>query len=126
MGAWGSFLTADQIAAAAGAREQPANLVAADEGGVVAFVAWDVETGEITRLYTHPRAWGRGVGSQLLDRALAGLRAEGQSQAWLFTEERNERGRRFYEQRGWRIEGPAREREWQGTRLREPRYVKDL
>jgi RimJ/RimL family protein N-acetyltransferase len=44
----------------------------------------------------------------------------------LVTEERNEGARRFYEHVGWREDGPARVREWQDVRLREPRYVKDL
>lgn len=126
MAAWGGFVDAEQVEAAARARAQPADLVAADATGVVGFVAWDENTGEITRLYTHPRAWGRGVATELLDHALDALRAGGRSLAWLYTEERNERGRRFYEGRGWRIEGPPREREWQGARLREARYVKDL
>ena len=124
--AWGSFIDEGVIEAANRGMAHPADLVAVDGAGVLAFVAWDAETGEITRLYTHPRGWGRGAAGALLDRALDGLRAAGRAQAWLNTEERNEIARRFYERSGWREEGPARVRDWHGVRLREPRYVKDL
>jgi GNAT superfamily N-acetyltransferase len=75
--AWRSFLGSERVAAANEGRTHPADLVAEDEKGVLAFVAWDEATGEILRLYTHPRAWGRGAGAALLDRALEALRAAG-------------------------------------------------
>ena len=124
--AWGAFLGRERIEQANRGRRHPADLVAVDDAGVLAFVAWDSDTGEILRLYTHPRAWGRGAGQALLERALDALRQAGCSQAWLNTEERNVDARRFYERRGWREEGPVRAREWHGALLREPRYVKDL
>src|SRR3954453_10094188 len=123
--AWSSFLGADRIRAANTGVDHRADLVAVDEDRVFGFVAWDAATGEITRLYTHPRAWGRGAGRALLDRALAALRAAGVEQAWLNTEERNQRGVGFYERNGWRLEGEPRVREWHGAALREPRYVRD-
>jgi ribosomal protein S18 acetylase RimI-like enzyme len=126
LAAWAGFLGAERIEAATRGVRHPADLVAVDGRGVFAFVAWDGATGEITRLYTHPRAQGRGAAQALLDRALDALRAAGRTQAWLNTEERNERARRFYERHGWREEGPARVRDWHGVRLREPRYVRDL
>lgn len=124
--AWGGFLGAERIQNANRGRTHPADLVAVDGEGVLAFVAWDVTTGEILRLYTHPRAWGRGAAGALLERALDALRRAGCARAWLNTEERNLQARRFYEHRGWRLAGPVRERLWHGARLREPRYVIDL
>ena len=124
--AWAHFLGAEHMETAIRATEQPADLVAVDGGVVVGFVAWDAATGEILRLYTHPRAWGAGAGRALLDRALAALREAGCSRAWLNTEERNDQARRFYERHGWREEGPPRVRDWHGVRLCEPRYVRDL
>jgi ribosomal protein S18 acetylase RimI-like enzyme len=124
--AWGGFLGADRIERANRGREHPADLVVEDEDGLFAFVAWDADTGEILRLYTHPRAWGAGAGQALLDEALGVLRAAGHDQAWLNTEERNQIAIRFYERLGWRRDGAVREREWNGARLREPRFVKDL
>jgi GNAT superfamily N-acetyltransferase len=124
--AWGEFLGVERVRHATEGAEHPADLVAVDEEGVFAFVAWDDATGEILRLYTDPRRWGHGAGAALLDRALDALRAAGVTQAWLNTEERNLGARGFYERHGWREEGPARVRDWHGVRLREPRYVKDL
>ena len=124
--AWGSFLGAERIAAANRGRTHPAHLVAVDDEGVFAFVAWDETTGEITRLHTHPRGQGRGAGRELLGRALDALRSAGRTQAWLNTEERNTQARRFYERRGWVEDGPPRIRDWHGARLVEPRYVKRL
>jgi GNAT superfamily N-acetyltransferase len=89
-------------------------------------VAWDAETGEISRLYTHPRGWGNGAGHALLERALDALRAAGCERAWLNTEERNVGARRFYERMGWAQDGSVRERDWHGARLREPRYIREL
>jgi GNAT superfamily N-acetyltransferase len=124
--AWGSFLGSERIEEASRGRQHPADLVAEDDAGVFAFVAWDDATGEILRLYTHPRGWGRGAGSALLARAVAALRAAGCRRAWLNTEARNERARQFYERRGWRLDGTARDRIWHGAHLHEPRYVLDL
>jgi ribosomal protein S18 acetylase RimI-like enzyme len=124
--AWGPFLGEARVEEANRGRVHPADLVAVDEEGVLAFVSWNATTGEIDRLYTHPRGWRRGAGRALLERAVEALRAAGLRQAWLVTEERNEGARRFYESVGWRIEGPARVRDWHGVRLREPRYVRDL
>jgi ribosomal protein S18 acetylase RimI-like enzyme len=83
-------------------------------------------SGEITRLYTHPRGQGRGAARHLLGRALEALRAAGCTEAWLNTEERNEDARRFYERQGWVEDGRPRVRDWHGARLVEPRYVKRL
>lgn len=124
--AWGDFLGTERIRAATRGRTHPADLVAVDGDGVFAFVAWDVATGEILRLYTHPRGWGRGAGGALLDRALAALRAAECTHGWLNTEVRNLQARRFYEGRGWRLDGEVRERDRHGAQLREPRYVIDL
>lgn len=124
--AWSGFLGAERIEGANRRAEHPADLVATDRRGVLAFVAWDPATGEILRLYTDPRGWGLGAGRALLERALDALRDAGCRQAWLHTEERNERAVGFYERLGWRREGEARVRDWRGAQLREPRYVKDL
>lgn len=126
LAAWGHFLGRDRIEAATRDRRHPADLVAVDKEGVLAFVAWDAETGEISRLYTHPRGSGNGAGRALLDRALDALRAAGCTQAWLNTEERNREARRFYERLGWVQDGSVRVRDWHGMRLREPRYVRPL
>jgi GNAT superfamily N-acetyltransferase len=124
--AWSSFLGTERIEAANRGAEHPAHLVAVDGEGVFAFVAWDEATGEITRLYTHPRGQRRGAARVLLTRAEDALRAAGRTEAWLNTEERNDGPRRFYESQGWVPQGPPRVRDWHGARLVEPRYVKRL
>jgi ribosomal protein S18 acetylase RimI-like enzyme len=82
--------------------------------------------GELTALYTHPRAWGAGAGTRLLAAALEALAASGCRAATLWTEERNLRPRAFYERRGWRADGAARERDFLGTQIRELRYRTEL
>src|SRR5690242_3203576 len=124
--AWTSFLGAERIEAANRGRTHPADLVAEDKDGVFAFVSWNEATGEIDRLYTHPRGQRRGAGRELLARALDALRAAGCSEAWLNTEERNSAVRAFYERQGWIEDGPPRVRDWHGVQLVEPCYVKRL
>ena len=123
--AWTGFLGEERIRAANASRTHPADLVADDANGVCGFVAWDAGTGEVTRLYVHPRAWRLGVGRALLTAAEDALCAAGLAQAWLNTEERGP-ACAFYERCGWRREGPPRERDWHGARLVEPRFVRDL
>ncbi|KAA0270333.1 MAG: GNAT family N-acetyltransferase, partial [Acidobacteria bacterium] len=124
--AWGGYLGTERIERANRGRPQPANLVAVDARGVFAFVAWDPASGEITRLYTDPRAWGRGAGSALLALAVDALGDASRDQAWLYAEERNERALRFYRERGWREDGEPRVRDWHGARLRELRLALDI
>ena len=60
--------------------------------------------GEVYALYVDPAHTGQGVGSVLLEAAVTRLAGSGFSRAslWVFT--RNTTARRFYEQRGWRLE----------------------
>jgi GNAT superfamily N-acetyltransferase len=121
--AWG-FAGEEALAAMRAPFFGRGELVAEDESGVIGFVA--AVACEIDLLYTHPRAWGSGAGRALLAAGEAVLRERGCAQAALWTEERNERPRRFYEAAGWRTDGEARERVWNGARLRELRYRKAL
>lgn len=70
-----------------------------DAVGIVAFAVVRLEW--LERLFVHPRAWGRGVGSGLHDVALEELRALGSTECHLWVLELNDRARRFYEHRGW-------------------------
>ncbi len=99
-------------------------IVAEDETGVIGFVV--AANCEIALLYTHPRTWGSGAGRALLTAGEDALREAGCREATLWTEERNERPRRFYEAAGWRAGGEAKERVWNGAPLRELRYRKAL
>ena len=125
MAAWASLLGEERIRAANAGRNHPADVVAEDFHGVCGFVAWNAQTGEVTRLYVHPRRWRTGVGRALLTAAEEALRTAGVRQAWLNTEERGS-ACAFYERCGWRRDDVTRVHDWHGARLVEPRYVKDL
>jgi ribosomal protein S18 acetylase RimI-like enzyme len=102
-------------------------LVATDENErVVGYAAVHPEDGEMFLLFVDPAHGGRGIGRLLLDAAHDALRAAGCSQAYLFTEERNERALAVYERAGYRPDGSARESEFRGVPIREPRLVKEL
>ena len=70
-------------------------LVAENEDGVVGFIA--VEGSFVEHLYVAPAHQGIGIGDALLSRAME-MRPEG---LMLWTFERNENARRFYEKRGF-------------------------
>jgi GNAT superfamily N-acetyltransferase len=62
----------------------------------------------LRNLYVVPERWRSGVGSALHDLALERLRARGNAEATLWTLEENWDGRRFYENRGWTLNGETR------------------
>jgi GNAT superfamily N-acetyltransferase len=72
-------------------------------------VGWAaVAPGWLEQLYVLPAWWGRGVGPLLHDAAVARRRAAGDELLLLWTLEANARSRRFYERRGWRLDGRTR------------------
>jgi GNAT superfamily N-acetyltransferase len=71
------------------------------EGEAVGAVTVDDEF--LRQLYVLPAYWGSGIGSTLLEHGLERMRERGATRAKLWTLEGNERGRRFYEGRGWRL-----------------------
>jgi ribosomal protein S18 acetylase RimI-like enzyme len=102
-------------------------LVATDAAdGIVGFTAVDTGTGEMFLLFVDPAHSGRGIGRMLLDAAHDALREAGCTEAFLFTEERNERARAVYEAAGYRRDGTVRESDFEGQPLRELRLVKSL
>ena len=90
----------------------PANevWVAEAEGQVVAYVGFTAEW--INHLYVHPDHQGRGLGPELLAKAMADGRPK---QLWAF--QKNTRARRFYEQRGFEV---VRLTDGEGNEEREP------
>jgi len=80
--------------------------LAEDDGEPIASVSIG---GEFLRtLYVLPSHWGRGTGSSLHDFALERLRAGGCTEARLWTLAENHGARRFYEKRGWVLNGETR------------------
>ena len=82
--------------------------------------------GEIQTVYVDPTVWGTGTGSLLLARALDELRAAGFGTATLWTLDTNERARRFYERRGWVLDGVSKRHDWGAFVATDVRYVIDL
>jgi ribosomal protein S18 acetylase RimI-like enzyme len=102
-------------------------LVAIDEADrLIGFVAVHPSEGEMHLLFVHPDHGGRGVGQALLAAAHEVLRAAGCREAFLYAHEQNERALAVYEAAGYRRDGTARESDFRGVHLREPRLVKDL
>jgi GNAT superfamily N-acetyltransferase len=59
-------------------------------------------------LYVTPSRWGMGVGARLHDHAVTWIRDLGCKHCRLWVLEQNTRARRFYERRGWRLNGGTR------------------
>jgi GNAT superfamily N-acetyltransferase len=78
------------------------------EVGEAAVGTVTVDAEFLRQLYVLPTHWGTGIGSALLDRGLARMRERGATRAKLWTLEGNERGRRFYEARGWTLTDETR------------------
>ena len=67
-----------------------------------------VGDGWLQRLYVCERAWGSGLADDLHASALDALRALGATSASLWCLAENARARRFYERRGWCLDGSER------------------
>ena len=81
-------------------------IVAERDGRVVGVAA--AKDGWLDGLYVLPEEWGNGVAGRLHDGALSALAAAGATTARLWVLEDNTRARRFYERRGWRLDGSER------------------
>ncbi len=90
---------------------------ALDDPGVEAYIAevggepvGSVSVGDefLRTLYVVQSHWRTGVGTALHDFALERLRAHGLAVAKLWTLEENWPARRYYEKRGWRLNGETR------------------
>jgi tRNA dimethylallyltransferase len=81
-------------------------LVAERDGRILGVAA--CRDGWLEGLYVRPESWGTGVADRLHDAALERLAAEGVESVRLWVLEDNTRARRFYEKRGWRVDGGER------------------
>jgi GNAT superfamily N-acetyltransferase len=96
----------------------------ADDGNVVGFAF--AGGCELQFFYTHPDVWGSGHGRALLTAVEDALREGGCEEAFVYTEERNDRPLRVYAAAGWHPDGSVKERDWLGVPIRELRLVKQL
>ena len=115
-------------------REGAAVLLAEQAGKPLGFVAYGpsrdhdapATCAEIYALYVHPHVWSTGKGQQLHDGALAALAAEGSTVVALWVLSSNDRARRFYSGRGWRLDGATKVVETPEVTLPEVRYKRAL
>jgi GNAT superfamily N-acetyltransferase len=78
------------------------------EAGVEPVGSVSISDGLLRTLFVLPSHSGRAIGSALHDFALARLRKRGCTRAKLLTLEDNHPARRFYEKRGWYLNGETR------------------
>jgi GNAT superfamily N-acetyltransferase len=101
-----------------GAPDRWTRLAVEPDGALAGFVSWGpAREGEdwalvpgmahLGALFVHPRAWRRGIASQLLDAALASMRQAGFARARLNTPV-GAPAERFYAARGWQRAGGER------------------
>lgn len=60
---------------------------------------------ELSRLYSHQKHLGQGIGQSLMDACFERARQEGRDVMWLGVWEFNPRAQRFYEKNGFRVVG---------------------
>jgi GNAT superfamily N-acetyltransferase len=82
-------------------------LVAERRGHPVGSVAWG--QGRLEGFFVLPIEWGHGVANALHAEAVVSLRRGRASQCQLWALQRNFRARRFYERRGWQLDGRHRD-----------------
>lgn len=85
-----------------------------------------VDTGELMGIYMHPNFMGKGYGSILMDSALTLLKQNGYKKATLWVLDTNEKTRKWYESKGWRVEGKTKVDKRDSFELKETRYIIDL
>lgn len=81
------------------------------------------EIGELYGIYIHPNFIGRGLGSALMQYALNVLKQNGYKKATLWVLDTNEKTRKFYERKGWRVEGATKVDKRDEFDLHETRYI---
>jgi tRNA dimethylallyltransferase len=80
--------------------------VAENGEGIIGVAA--AKDGWLEGLYVVPEHWGGELATRLHDEAIHALAAAGTDEARLWVLEDNARARRFYERRGWRLDGTER------------------
>lgn len=84
------------------------------------------EIGELHGIYIRPEYSNKGLGSKLMGYALNVLRKEGYKKATLWVLDTNEKTRKWYEHKGWKVEGKTKSEPRDDFELHETRYIIDL
>jgi ribosomal protein S18 acetylase RimI-like enzyme len=110
------------------------NLVAEVEGKVVGFCSVDKsrsedmseDTGELWAIYVDKNYQGKRIGTILLNKGLDNLRERGFKKAILWVLTSNWKTRKWYESKGWTVEGKTTIDKRDGFELEETRYITNL
>ena len=100
-------------------------LVAEREGAVVGFThaAWSGDEGDVMRVYVDPNHRGEGVGSALLETAVATLFERDVDRVRAMVLAENDPGKAFYRSHGFEPEEGSHETVIAGERFEESAYV---
>jgi GNAT superfamily N-acetyltransferase len=94
------------------------------------FASWDEDadpsTAMLGAIYLDEAVVRLGVGSALMERAVANLRDQGFAAVTLWVLDTNERARRFYKALGWQPDGATKTDSRPGFELHEVRYRCEL
>ncbi len=91
-------------------------------GGVSRDKDITADTGELYGIYVDPDYIGRGVGSILMEKMLHVLNVDGYKKATLWVLDTNVKTRKFYEKKGWVLQGAVKVDQRDGFDLNESRY----
>lgn len=83
----------------------------------------DDSVGELYAIYIDAQSMNHGVGSALLEAGQVYLAQQGYALATLWVLETNQRARRFYERKGWAVDGKTRQEEIANATVSEVRYA---
>lgn len=84
------------------------------------------DTGEIYAIYAHPNFIGKGAGSKLMEYGLNLLREDGYKRATLWVLTSNDKTRKWYEAKGWEVEGRTKIDKRGDFELHETRYLVNI
>jgi L-amino acid N-acyltransferase YncA len=81
------------------------------------------DIGELYGIYVDPDFIGQGAGSSLMARMLQLLHTDGYAKVTLWVLDTNEKTRKFYEKKGWHVEGKTKVDTRDDFELHETRYI---
>jgi L-amino acid N-acyltransferase YncA len=109
-------------------------LVAVEDGQVLGFCSvshcrdedMPSEVGELWAIYVDANKMGKGVGTALMGKGIEYLIEQGYKKATLWVLTSNEKTRKWYESKGWKVEGKTKTEKSRGFDIEETRYIIEL